>query len=118
MLAQRVSSMSSISPLCEKTGADVAEASRAICTDSWIGAKFTGASVGFGGSCSQNDFLNLVYTCTQYWQKVVDMNERSSLSNSELQHSSWIRNEPFLKLLIKTCMHEFIECCKFPFSVF
>merc|ERR1711870_182832 len=83
MLAQRVSSMNSISQLCEKTGADVAEVSRAIGADSRIGAKFLGASVGFGGSCFQKDILNLVYICeceglhecARYWQMVVDMNE-------------------------------------------
>merc|ERR1739838_1214037 len=72
MLAQRVSSMNSISQLCEKTGAD-----------SRIGPKFLGASVGFGGSCFQKDILNLVYMCeseglhevAKYWQQVVDMNE-------------------------------------------
>jgi len=83
MLAQRVSSMNSISQLCEKTGADVTEVSRAIGADSRIGAKFLGASVGFGGSCFQKDILNLVYICeseglhevARYWQMVVDMNE-------------------------------------------
>merc|ERR1719507_1119359 len=83
MLAQRVSSMNSISQLCEKTGADVQEVSRAIGADSRIGAKFLGASVGFGGSCFQKDILNLVYICesegltevAKYWQSVVDMNE-------------------------------------------
>jgi len=83
MLAQRVSSMNSISQLCEKTGADVQEVSRAIGADSRIGAKFLGASVGFGGSCFQKDILNLVYICeseglhevARYWQSVVDMNE-------------------------------------------
>merc|ERR1711878_153023 len=83
MLAQRVSSMNSISQLCQKTGADVSEVSRAIGADSRIGAKFLGASVGFGGSCFQKDILNLVYICesegltevAKYWQSVVDMNE-------------------------------------------
>merc|ERR1719336_2002208 len=83
MLAQRVSSMNSISQLCEKTGANVAEVSRAIGADSRIGAKFLGASVGFGGSCFQKDILNLVYICeaegltevAKYWQSVVDMND-------------------------------------------
>merc|ERR1712227_1083238 len=83
MLAQRVSSMNSISQLCEKTGADVSEVSRAIGADSRIGPKFLGASVGFGGSCFQKDILNLVYICeseglhecARYWQMVVDMNE-------------------------------------------
>merc|ERR1712157_168653 len=84
MLAQRVSSMNSISQLCEKTGADVTEVSRAIGADSRIGPKFLGASVGFGGSCFQKDILNLVYICeseglhevANYWQMVVDINER------------------------------------------
>merc|ERR1712087_82140 len=75
--------MNSISQLCEKTGANVAEVSRAIGADSRIGAKFLGASVGFGGSCFQKDILNLVYICeceglhecARYWQMVVDMNE-------------------------------------------
>merc|ERR1712061_820543 len=83
MLAQRVSSMNSISQLCEKTGANVTEVSRAIGADSRIGSKFLGASVGFGGSCFQKDILNLVYICeseglhevAKYWQMVVDMNE-------------------------------------------
>merc|ERR550525_1011763 len=83
MLAQRVSSMNSISQLSEKTGADVSEVSRAIGADSRIGPKFLGASVGFGGSCFQKDILNLVYICeseglhecAKYWQWVVDMNE-------------------------------------------
>jgi len=88
MLAQRVSSMNSISQLCEKTGADVQEVSRAIGADSRIGPKFLGASVGFGGSCFQKDILNLVYICeseglhevAKYWQMVVDMNEHQKLT--------------------------------------
>merc|ERR1712040_30697 len=83
MLAQRVSSMNSISQLCEKTGADVTEVSRAIGADSRIGAKFLGASVGFGGSCFQKDILNLVYLCrsfglpevAEYWNQVIIMND-------------------------------------------
>merc|ERR1719188_1246153 len=83
MLAQRVSSMNAIAQLCEKTGADVSEVSRAVGADSRVGPKFLGASVGFGGSCFQKDILNLVYICesegltecAKYWQMVVDMNE-------------------------------------------
>merc|ERR1719201_1815609 len=83
MLAQRVSSINSIARLCERTGADVSEVSRAIGADSRIGPKFLNASIGFGGSCFQKDILNLVYICeseglhevARYWQQVVDMNE-------------------------------------------
>ena len=82
-LAQRVSSINAISALCEKTGADVDEISRAIGADSRIGAKFLKSSVGFGGSCFQKDILNLVYLCqhfnlpevADYWAQVIKMND-------------------------------------------
>ncbi len=82
-LAQRISSINSISALCEATGADVDEVARAIGHDSRIGPKFLKASVGFGGSCFQKDILNLTYLCetfglpevAAYWQSVVGMND-------------------------------------------
>jgi UDPglucose 6-dehydrogenase len=82
-LAQRVSSINSISALCEKTNADVEEVARAIGTDSRIGPRFLKASVGFGGSCFKKDILNLVYVCESYgleevakfWQCVLDIND-------------------------------------------
>ncbi len=81
-LAQRVSSINSISALCEAIEADVNEVANAIGTDSRIGPKFLKASVGFGGSCFQKDILNLVYICrslgleevANYWQGVIDIN--------------------------------------------
>lgn len=82
-LAQRISSINSISALCEVTGADVDEVANAIGKDSRIGPKFLRASVGFGGSCFQKDILNLVYLCehfglpevSAYWESVVKMND-------------------------------------------
>jgi UDPglucose 6-dehydrogenase len=82
-LAQRISSINSISALCEATGADVDEVAHAIGKDSRIGSKFLKASVGFGGSCFQKDILNLVYLCeafglpevARYWEAVVGMND-------------------------------------------
>ena len=55
-LAQRISSINSLSELCEVTGADIEEASRAIGMDSRIGSSFLKTSVGFGGSCFQKTF--------------------------------------------------------------
>jgi len=46
MLAQRISSINSLSALCESTGADVDEVAYAIGRDSRIGPKFLKASVG------------------------------------------------------------------------
>ncbi|MDX1365550.1 MAG: nucleotide sugar dehydrogenase, partial [Arenibacter latericius] len=82
-LAQRVSSINSISALCEKTDANIAEVSRAIGYDSRIGPKFLKSSVGFGGSCFQKDILNLVYIArsyglqevADYWEQVIIMND-------------------------------------------
>lgn len=82
MLAQRISSINSLSALCEKTGADINELSKAIGMDHRIGPKFLNASVGFGGSCFQKDILNLVYLCqyygleevAEYWHQVVKIN--------------------------------------------
>lgn len=83
MLAQRISSINSLSALCEKTGADIDEVSKAIGMDNRIGPKFLKASVGFGGSCFQKDILNLVYLCkhygldevAEYWHQVVKIND-------------------------------------------
>lgn len=82
-LAQRISSINSISALCEATGADVDEVANAIGKDSRIGPKFLKASVGFGGSCFQKDILNLAYLCghfglpevSAYWDSVVKIND-------------------------------------------
>lgn len=82
-LAQRVSSINAMSQLCEKSGADINEVSKAIGMDSRIGSKFLKASVGFGGSCFQKDILNLVYIAktyglnevADYWEQVIIMNE-------------------------------------------
>ncbi len=82
-LAQRVSSINAMSEICEETGADVNEVSKAIGMDSRIGSKFLKASVGFGGSCFQKDILNLVYIAksyglnevADYWEQVIIMNE-------------------------------------------
>ena len=81
-LAQRISSINSISALCEATGADIKDVSLAVGMDSRIGNKFLKSGPGFGGSCFKKDILNLVYICKHhgldevaaYWQKVIDMN--------------------------------------------
>ena len=83
MPAQRISSVNSISALCERTEADITEVSRAIGMDTRIGTKFLQASVGFGGSCFRKDILHLSYLCeyyglpevADYWSSVVRINE-------------------------------------------
>ena len=82
-LAQRISSINAISSLCEPTGADITEVSKAIGADSRIGEKFLNAGPGFGGSCFQKDVLNMIYLCryygltevADYWEQVILLNE-------------------------------------------
>ena len=81
-LAQRISSINSITALCEETGANISEVSLAIGSDSRIGSNFLKPGPGFGGSCFKKDILNLVYICrhyglnevADYWQEVVNIN--------------------------------------------
>ena len=83
LLAQRISSINSISALCERTGADVDQVSLAAGCDSRIGSRFLQAGIGFGGSCFKKDILNLVYLCehygldevAEYWENVVKIND-------------------------------------------
>ena len=89
-LAQRISSINTMSAICEATGADVSEVAEAVGRDTRIGPKFLQASVGFGGSCFQKDILNLVYLSetfhlpevAEYWKQVIEYNnfQRSRFS--------------------------------------
>lgn len=82
-IAQRISSINSISALCEATGADVDEVANAIGMDSRIGLKYLKASVGFGGSGFRKHLLTLVYLfesfrlteAAAYWSGVAAMND-------------------------------------------
>ncbi|KAK5629015.1 hypothetical protein RRF57_004730 [Xylaria bambusicola] len=83
MLAQRISSINSISAICEKIGADVHEVAACVGRDPRIGDKYLQAGIGFGGSCFEKDLLSLVYLAEslqldevgEYWRQVIRMNE-------------------------------------------
>lgn len=83
MLAQRVSSINSLSALCETEGAVIDEIAYAIGLDDRIGPRFLRPSVGFGGSCFRKDVLSLVYLAESrnlpevaaYWKAVIDIND-------------------------------------------
>ena len=90
-LAQRISSINSISAFCEVSGANIHDVSKAIGTDSRIGDKFLIPGPGFGGSCFQKDIFNLVYLSSyfgldevaNYWEQVVLINnwQKKRISN-------------------------------------
>lgn len=85
-LAQRISSINSISALCEVTGADISEVANAVGSDSRIGNKYLKSSIGFGGSCLTKDLLNLIYisryynlnVVADYWLGVLKINQLQS----------------------------------------
>jgi UDPglucose 6-dehydrogenase len=107
-LAQRVSSINSISALCEATGADVSEISRAVGIDQRIGRRFLNSSIGFGGSCFQKDILNLVYLCetyglkecADYWNQVIVMNDFQKKRFTEKMVSSMFNTVTGKKIAI------------------
>ncbi len=82
-LAQRISSINSISSICEKTGANIKNVTKAVGMDKRIGNKFLNVSPGFGGSCFKKDILNLVYISNHYglkdvanfWEQVIEINK-------------------------------------------
>lgn len=83
MLAQRISSINTISAICEQTGADIDDIARAIGMDERLGSKFLKAGCGFGGSCFKKDILSLCYLArtlhleevAEYWMSVLTINE-------------------------------------------
>ena len=91
-LAQRVSSINSLSAFCEESGANIQEVSKAIGLDSRIGGKFLKSGPGFGGSCFKKDILNLVYLSkslglnevANYWNAVIELNEWQMLRISKI----------------------------------
>ncbi len=94
-LAQRISSINSISEFCEATGANVFQVAKVVGSDSRIGPKFLKPGIGFGGSCFKKDILNLVYLCeyyglqqvAEYWRQVLALNEwqKTRISNIIVQ---------------------------------
>ena len=90
-LAQRISSINSVSAICESTGADIKDVALAIGSDKRIGKYFLNAGPGFGGSCFKKDILNLIYICnhyglydvSSYWEKTIEINnwQQKRISN-------------------------------------
>jgi UDPglucose 6-dehydrogenase len=95
-LAQRISSINSISALCEKTGADIKDVAKAVGTDKRIGKYFLNSGPGFGGSCFKKDILNLIYICnfyglkevSKYWEQVLIINtwQKKRITNIFVHH--------------------------------
>src|SRR5699024_8362807 len=54
-LATKISFINAVSEMCEATGADVTDVSRALGMDDRIGHKFLRAGVGYGGGCLPKD---------------------------------------------------------------
>ena len=94
MLAQRISSINSLSAICEVTGADIGDVANAVGMDSRIGSKFLKAGPGFGGSCFKKDILNLVYLSRFY-----GLNEVADFWQETLSINSWQQNRVYKKIV-------------------
>ncbi|KAJ2634852.1 hypothetical protein GGF40_003953 [Coemansia sp. RSA 1286] len=83
MLAQRISSINSVSAICEATGADITKVAAGCGMDTRLGPRFLRASLGFGGSCFHKDVASLVWLCrelglpevAEYWHQVLVIND-------------------------------------------
>ena len=83
LLAQKISSINSISALCEETHASVLEVKTGVGSDKRIGMNHLHPSIGFGGHCFTKDVNSLIYICqaqglpevAEYWNGVLKINE-------------------------------------------
>ena len=96
MLAQRISSINSLSAICEVTGADIGDVANAIGMDTRIGNKFLKTGPGFGGSCFKKDILNLVYLSRYY-----GLNEVADFWQETLKINSWQQNRIYKQIVEK-----------------
>ncbi|GLA36293.1 hypothetical protein AnigIFM63309_002390 [Aspergillus niger] len=86
LIAQRISSINSLSAVCEATGASVTELSRIAGMDPRIGPLCLRAGFGFGGSCLRKDVCCLIYLArelglydvAEYWRGVIQINDSQS----------------------------------------
>lgn len=83
LLAQRISSINSLSAICEAVGADINSVAQGCGTDPRIGNKMLQSGLGWGGSCFPKDVAALVYlarslglnSVANYWAAVLEMND-------------------------------------------
>lgn len=98
MLAQRLSSINSLSSICEIVGGDIDAVSAACGLDPRIGPGMLQSGLGWGGGCFEKDVRGLAYIASclglndvsDYWMSVVEMNN--------LQKTRFLRR-------ILACMH-------------
>ncbi|KAF2113613.1 nucleotide sugar dehydrogenase [Lophiotrema nucula] len=91
MLAQRISSINSLTAICESVGADIQDISQIVGLDHRIGPHMLQASIGFGGSCFEKDIRCLVYLAeslgfrhiARYWMADLEMNDFQKASQTE-----------------------------------
>lgn len=84
-LAQRISSINSLSAVCEATGADVSEVAKAVGLDSRIGPKFLQASVGTLKNQMHIDYQSLpeILLMNAFFYSFTPLYENTTLSNFE-----------------------------------
>ncbi|KAE8378153.1 nucleotide sugar dehydrogenase [Aspergillus bertholletiae] len=82
-IAQRISSINSMSAVCESSGANVHDISQIVGSEPRIGPLSLRAGFGFGGSCLYKDVCCLIYLAQElglsevadYWKSVIRLND-------------------------------------------
>ena len=95
-LAQRISSINTVSAICEETGANIREVSTAVGYDSRIGKNFLQSGPGFGGSCFKKDISNLVYLCNHF-----ELKEVANFWEQVLLINAWQKNRIYRNIVSK-----------------
>ena len=111
MLAQRISSINSITSLAESSAfCQTSEVQAILKSDPRIGDKYLSPSPGFGGSCFEKDLLSFIYILDQngereaaeYWNGVLKINQhqKQRLGKLVVQDLSRIKSDTSLKVAL------------------
>lgn len=85
-LAMKISFINSISRICELCGADVADVSKGMGSDSRIGSQFLQAGLGWGGSCFPKDVQGLIKISEKIGYEFDLLKEVAAVNEDQVAH--------------------------------
>ena len=94
MLAQRLSSINSLSAICEAVGGDIDSLSMACGLDPRLGPAMLKSGLGWGGGCFEKDVLDLVYIARTLGLDAVAGRRPSLIPRPSYATSSFRRSAP------------------------
>ncbi len=85
-LAMKISFINAIANICEKSGANVTEVSKAVGADQRIGPEFLNAGLGYGGSCFPKDVVSLERTARKLGCDFALLREVMKINDGRVDH--------------------------------